>query len=344
MLFPVSLVWSSGAFVASPHPDVPLFPLGVLSAALVLSMLRGDERLRTSLTGLTMLVALGISIKLSFAAFGLTALAIGIVATWKRLNTPERIRALIAPALLAFAIGGPWIARGYILSGYPAYPSTVLRSSADWRVPEELAAREVAVIRAMARDGKRPWQEVARDPHWMSVWFPRTVRRVFEVTLPLGLFVLGLIVFFAARRHGGDARRMLWVLAPPGVALVAWFFMAPDPRFAGASFWILGAGATALAITALNEKFTRRAALAALVLALVIFALDYPNQGTHRGPHSLPQPEIAQTALTDGTAVTVPPDGLCWDGPLLCTPEADPGLRLRKSGDISAGFQITRAF
>jgi hypothetical protein len=54
---------------------------------------------------------------------------------------------------------------------------------------------------------------------------------------------------------------------------------------------------------------------------------------------ALPRPRLGRFVTHSGLALNVPlGDTQCWEASLPCTPHPTPGLRLRKSNDLAAGF------
>ena len=75
------------------------------------------------------------------------------------------------------------------------------------------------------------------------------------------------------KNRESKASAVQWFFLLPSVAsLVFWFMTAPDPRFAGASFWVLGAGAVTLAAQELGMSFNRKMTRFATFLYLAIVA------------------------------------------------------------------------
>ncbi len=356
LLVPV-VKWASGLFVSSPSPDVPLYALGVVMSVLLLGFLAGVEKNKKEgdfiLVTIFLLACAGVTVKLSFAAFAvvtaLVALGVRLVSKNGEGNRPVA-KTWVFLAVVTLGITAPWVLRGLILSGYPGYPVKIGAFDVEWRVPPETLTREVSIIRGFARDGRRPPEEVLADPDWFSPWLKRTLGRTFDVLLPLALFFASLLAiclskFFGKRTHAPPQLLGLFFL-PPLASLVLWYATAPDPRFAGAAFWILAAGAVVwLTETLPHPKGTRLKIgiiLFGSAFGLALFFRLYAAGGLHHGYWNIPEPDLEYKTTRSGLTLIVPDDGLCWDGPLLCTPYFDPDLRLRRPGDPGGGFLINR--
>ena len=58
----------------------------------------------------------------------------------------------------------------------------------------------------------------------------------------------------------------------------------------------------------------------------------------------MPRPGLVEMRLETGLVVQFPGQSqCCWDGPLPCTPDPSPGLRLRRDGDLGSGFVLDPA-
>jgi hypothetical protein len=54
----------------------------------------------------------------------------------------------------------------------------------------------------------------------------------------------------------------------------------------------------------------------------------------------LPRSTVREVHMPAGLVVRVPERQTCWNTPPPCTPELDPGLRLRRPDDLGSGFKI----
>jgi hypothetical protein len=145
-----------------------------------------------------------------------------------------------------------------------------------------------------------------------------------------------------------------WFILPAACGVVFWFFGAPDLRLAGATLWVLAAGGLALAAAEWPWP-AARGVLRGLVLigfaALFfgMFRLEWwrvmlvDEAGPDGGFWPLRQVELKTTKTDSGLVLYSPKDtrwDQCWDGPLLSTPYPRRELRLRREGELSAGFTV----
>ena len=343
---------------AGTSPDLPVFVLGAVAGVHLCKLLLAKKQDgRNALFDTFFIVAVcaaGVAVKLSFAVFGLlcAAIALGklVAVDVRSVGVARAARHLVCPVGVAVAILVPWMARGVVLSGYVAYPSRIGAFDVSWRLPKYRARREQVAITSWARKpGDKDFAKVASSWDWLKPWTKR-VTGDFDVVAPLIIAALGAgagLVTARARRAAGLSYVLL---LPPAAGLVYWFLTAPAPRFAGASFWFLGAGGAFVACRAwAGISHVRTGALFALVVTLMLVPVARPRRhslyvkpGPEHGFHPIPVVEMETFVTDSGLELLVPPKGRrSWDAPLPCTPHPRPELRLRRTGNLRSGF-VTR--
>ncbi len=149
------------------------------------------------------------------------------------------------PVLLLVAVS----VRQAVLSGFPFFPATAFKLPVDWRVPLHVVVTQNTINHAFATGSTHPPAIVVRSLFWIRPWLTQKSINP-DMVLPL-LLLVGLIpaVVFGPRP---DLRRrfapMLAVVLPSLALLVAWFLLAPDPRFALAPLWLVPVGVGAWAL------------------------------------------------------------------------------------------------
>ncbi len=315
--------------------DYSVLILGLLMSAYILRHLQRRQSIdRAELVVLALVAIAAVTVKISLF---IIAGGLLLVLLWKR----PRLT-LLAGAGLFVAIIGVWLARGVILSGYPAYPVTLLAVPVDWRVPEAAAHAELQAITSFARS---PGDPSLTD--WLPVWWGENRRFTFEFIAPLGLVIMasGLLVLYSLwRRTFTPWRSRLWLL--PLILLAAlgyWFLSAPAVRFGWAIFWGLGASVTVISLHQLRWRL--RPIVLGMTLLLLLWALmrlgplDRDSDGF---PMRKPMRYDSET-LASGLIVNMPAYGnQCWDVPLPCTPieRLDLNLRARDPQNLGTGFFI----
>jgi hypothetical protein len=162
------------------------------------------------------------------------------------------------------------MARQAILSGYPLYPSTIVRLPVDWRAPLSVVAEQNRVDFAWARWAGADPNTVLASWHWLTAWWLPRQEWELDVVFPLSL--LACVVASATRWRAPDparrrrARPLAAALAVTLPTLVLWFFVAPDPRFAWGPIWLVPIALAAWALpTVPNAPAQRTLAVAAAV-------------------------------------------------------------------------------
>ena len=356
-VLPIVVYLLRGSQLASLSTDLPVFVLGIVVAVRLLDLLEDQEGdLREhgySVFVITALAAVGAAVKLSFAAFGGMAALIAVAVWWTRAGRDpggQRTGSLTRVAAFGLLAALAWMAHGLVLSGYIAYPSTVGALPVNWRMLPEHVQGEARWIRADARLPGEDWETVLADWNWLDPWFRDLIRKPYHVVLPVGLLAAGVGLLalgtLAGRRGPPRVPDAVWlVIVPSLVSLVFWFFTAPSIRFAGANLWVLGAGASLLALDRIGVK-RRLAAAFVLAWAVVLSAFSVAGQDTHwreagpdHGFYPILPVEVREVTTDAGLRLVIPVvDNRCWNAPLPCTPHPVPDIQLRENGELRWGF------
>lgn len=344
-------------------PDQAIVVLGCVLAGLYLAVLfeahilTPGEQWHLSFA-LTLLACIGIAVKLSFAVFAAIVLVVGLsIMLWRQRRVRRIWLLLLAPPLAcALLVGGIWMARGVILSGYPVFPSTLGAFPVPWRIPDALAINTSNWIRSWARQPGVHWVEVLGNQKWLQPWLDAMPGQVVQLLqLALVSVLLSATTLAGPRlpwRSIGLA--ILWLLPALG-ALIFWFISAPDYRFAGAVFWVIGLGSLLLAVERLAPYLRGELQPVAIRLALVGLVLLFiaplkapliyaPVPGTPGGILPIQTPPYEIVTRPGGLSLVVPVEtDQCWMMPLPCTPYPRSELRLREPGNLAAGFMMDPA-
>ena len=184
------------------------------------------------------------------------------------------LRVCALPATLFLA----WAARQAVVSGYPFIPLTFAALPVGWRVPVSVIRAENRVDDAWARLADIPPSVVFASWHWLHWWWPELERNA-DVIVPASLLACALLAVARGGRRGGRAALpALAILVPSLVSLVVWFFVAPDPRFVWAPFWLVPISVCAWVMPSLGRRPPLIALIAAagIGVGLAILELDDP--------------------------------------------------------------------
>lgn len=344
-LFPVAvaaplMTAAFGRNISSLSPDLVVFVLGLVMTTRLVMLLDGASQdgrdRRFALAEMAAIGFAGITVKLSFAVLaGMTVL----VALLGCLRQDRRRGGLAADIAVTIGIGValliPWLWRGIVLSGYPLFPATVAGADVPWRVPFPLAESTKLWIMSWARYSGAPWPHVLGNWNWFPGWLQRLPAGVW---IPVAISMACLSTLVLRRRS------VPWlVLAPTAASLGYWFAAAPDPRFAGASFWIVACVLFSACIAefagARRHARIRHGFLLLLVLSAFIAVRPTVFAGGPRAMAELPTVHYRQVTTDSGLAVFVP-EGTdqCWNLPLPCSPYFRRNLCLLRAGRVDSGF------
>ena len=229
---------------SSPNPDlaVGLFQTAIFFISLQILVnpigrgraspnLSDDLKYTNALLATPFLLCLiAVLTKLSMAAFCLAMIAtVGryIYQTW-RLNRLFFVKLILLGSTILFA----HFLRGYALSGWPLYPSS-LGGWFDFSYAPSLnrVAAEANIIYGWARiPGVAP-HIVLSNWDWLGPWWAQLpVRFVVLMACAIALFILNLAALCLGRASK-YAAPAYWLYAPLWIGVIFWFFTAPDVRF-----------------------------------------------------------------------------------------------------------------
>lgn len=368
----------------SAWADLSIFTLGIVLSSQLLCLFEKSKRDSREAGYAVFFIAsisvVGCTVKLSFVALGVATSLLVLLAWYFRSEGEGRSgeKNTLAWAILAIAVVIiPWMARGVVLSGYPVFPSTFCSFPVEWRMPYQDVVATAKSIVAYARS-EVPWHGVVEKSDWVTPWMSEVGGR-FEVVGPLLLMFVGLLVKLCWKSkdgHLGGVSRTAWLfLLPAMLSLPYWFLTAPSVRFAGASFWVVGAGTAALSIGGIPRLSNSAKSWLTVVLCMILCqrifigghrdclftiikekdvhkalgklyrtgALVMTRPMTIDGYFAIPSVQVKTFVTDSGLTVYVPEKGgKCWDSPLPCTPNPDADLQLREQGNLRHGFMVHR--
>jgi hypothetical protein len=231
----------------------------------------------------------------------------------------------------------PWLIRGYVLSGYPFFPSEMGDLQLSWRIPAGVGRHELLYERAFARI--RSTVDVETDYPWVAHWLALELLENREFLLPVGTLAVGAAAaaWLAFRGRRTPLARIAVIAF---VALALWWWLAPDPRFAVPLLWTAASIAVLIAIelSSWSGQFEARAVKLMLAVAVVAgaFLSFSPSQVRFSQRFEALEPaKLVEGRFGSGEPVRVG-RGCCNDLPCA---EGDPSrIYLRRPGHLEAGF------
>ena len=356
--FPVlALVAPSGDGLASPTPDLASsllqLTMFVLLAQGIAAWIDGEKRQDYRATLLAILAITAITIKLSNLAFSLVILSMCLTFSW-RTSGGDRRAVLRILSCVSF-VTALWVISGFILSGYPLFPSTIGQLPVDWAVPRQIAAYDATRIYTWARHPGADSRDVQESWQWLGPWTKRMSRDIGGVMYPVAS-AIALCAIAACLHKRAWRRSPEWTILPPVLTgLAYWFVTAPDPRFAHALFGCLTLSGVVLLLSTSQPLLSKRrwaVVMAGLFLVanLHVFSAAIKAGSTVKnislsGWWPVPTVPLTQRTTASGLVIFTPENpasNQCWDSPLPCAPSVrfNPDLGLRISGKLASGFSV----
>jgi hypothetical protein len=347
--------------LASPTPDLASTLLQLIMFVIlvqgVAEWMEGEGQLDYRATVLAILAVTAITIKLSNLAF--SAVIVSICLAYSCRRSGGRIRGLLRILVPTSVVLLVWSVRGFILSGYPLYPSTIGHVSVEWSIPFAKVVEMKNAVYGFARQPDAHWREALGGWEWFGPWSSRISGNILGVVYPLvltGVFCIIAVIsrWLSFSKKRGGLEYLDWViLLPVMIGLMFWFFTAPDPRYANALFWCLSLSSAVLFLRSIQPLLKKHWFMVLMCVVFIIANLHFIHNAvkmrysikevSSSGWHSIMTATLIQKKTLSGLVVFTPiPEqrGLCWDSPLPCTPYFNPDLRLRIPGKLASGFTV----
>ena len=340
--------------------DVKVDLIGFLVLIYLLDFLQNYQSAQSSnrylIFRLAILIITGLTVKQSFAVFGLGVGALVFFVWLRRGGIDAGIRSfaqIIMPILLFAALMLiPWMARGLVHSGYVAYPQSIGRVEVDWAISEESLLHRQRQLQTNTRRRYGDPDVILASWDWIVPWFESFRGDVFAFVLPMSLSAAALVMYVGGRwRYRGTKRKPplgLWALTPLLLMLAVWFLTTPNIKYVRYILWSQAALLTLLAALAWQTAAWRwrlGAVYGALALCLgyvlylmAVLPTSLLPAGPDDGFYAPPMPAIEVYETASGLKLNVPKSYVnqCWHIPLPCTPYPRPGIYAR--GEIWHGF------
>lgn len=287
------------------------------------------------------LCAFSVMAKFSSAVFASLSVLITLPAAYSKLKK-EKFWLLFA---LAFS-GSVYLIhalRGYILSGYPLYPSALGGvDSFEWSMPiREVIAEYQWVLSWSRAPGLNP-EQVLINNDWINTWlinFPLYYWLIFSLSAAC---ITALAIQWLTKKPS-ESKKILIIIPPIG-SIVFWFFSAPSVGFIGVVpeilltylIWAL-LGPSSLMIP--NKKRQ----VITFLLAITMWAYAMKTVGIKKislsGWQEINSQPLEIYETESGLRIFHPIKGdQCGDSQLPCSPYLNPNLRLINKDNIRSGF------
>ncbi len=340
--------------LSSPSPD---WPVNFLQVAIFVTLVKlctfdpfTEQNIdhQRSIVLLLLLCICLIETKLSGLVFSTCAILVTVNFWLKLLSCNKRLFiGLIYFSVFAISLH---LFRGFLLSGYPLYPSMLFGSpNLPWSVPLETVKNEADWIVSMARRGGSP-EGVVGNWMWYLPWIQQNWVVPWAQAFPLMkgwavlaggglLFILAqLIQFF--KKH--SLNKQIYFFQKFAIlyifSVLYWFLSAPDLRFLGVLhllFFIVAlwyfVSSIGLPDWGFGERLVKSPALIiGFFLAGVYMGLIFLNKTDIKyGWHELPNPSTLQKVSEYGIIQNIPTTGeSCWNSELPCTPYFEKNLNM----------------
>jgi hypothetical protein len=296
------------------------------------------------------LASASIALKLSSLAFAAATLFYCVAFAVRHRDEFRSIRTVML-AFFTALLTGVWFVRSAVASGYLIYPLVATGLPVDWKVPESLVREEFNGIWGWARLPVDQSWKIIGSWDWVPGWLLRMADRP-DILGPLGLIAICVFSWLVAGRRslppGDSSFGYLNGLSGVGLTSLAfWFWNAPDPRFLGASLWVIVLGTVGVTVyVSPPETLPRISRMivflfwAGVVACFVRNGLALTMSTGDKFAQPIPTPELTGRMTQSGLVVCTPlPGSYCWDGKLPCTPFFYPQLKLR-GHSLADGFCI----
>ena len=356
----------SARLLASPAPDMVVGFIEIALFVYLITLFSGNEPSpkKSNQAILIFLLAIQVTtIKLSAAVFALGCIAL-IAPNFYR-YAKEDFKWGLRLFVFGSAIFVIHILRGYILSGYPLFPSTVLGlPQLDWIAATDDAKNAAKVIYDYARNEGLPPGQWKSGWEWLPYWWGQQLLNhgTWIVALLSMLSINGLILAWQ-RKNCADAK-LLWLYLPLLGSVVFWFFTAPAWRFLGVipflllglSTWLCLRAIFSSSISVVKFQNLKQQPFIALFTLVGVISLNptglnlsgwkpFPGVLIDKNPDHPVAEVIIENKLTEsGLNIVFVPWFQCWNAPLPCTPLFNSKLHLRsysqEKSALGSGFSV----
>jgi|GEM_PF-3985708 hypothetical protein len=239
----------------------------------------------------------------------------------------------IFTVIILFVIAIPYLIKGIIASGYPAFPSAFGYLSLKWSVPPETAESTADWIKSWSRQYGVIPEKVLSNWNWLGPWFKNSITS-FHFVNYINMAIIAVIFFMATLFTGKkkDLPVTLFILCLSSAGCLFWFFSAPDPRFGYGYIYsfvgiLLSFGIINFTVKEVFSPLLSKGLLIAFILLLAFKSSIKFDEliNTKKVPEAL----LTGKMTDENVLIYVPEKGdQCFDGPLLSTPLFNKNLKI----------------
>jgi hypothetical protein len=324
--------------ISSPAPNATSSILQILIFIYFIRAIDEKPPTKNSISQLMFILIISattITIKLSNSFYVISICTILLFIHLKPLyGSPKQISLIVMklmalPALIIFI----WSLRGILLSGCPAYPSTIGCINAHWSVPIESVKHEADLVYSWARLPYATPDKVLNSWDWLTPWFYRVIwgniYSIFLVVYPLLIFLIGVIsssiLYFRQSLAQKVNRNLFLIPIPILIGLFFWFYLAPDIRFAHSLFLIAPIAVTIIILKIIESSGKQNISIILVLFFIinlnVVLILIQNPQISSEGYMPIPVVNLTEKTTLSGLKVLSPTEGdQCWDSKIPCTP------------------------
>lgn len=145
----------------------------------------------------------------------------------------RKVKSWVASIITAIILLTPLLIKNYITTGYPLFPSTLTFGTTDWMLPNDMAQQFQEYILSVNKFYNQNIGFISSYPKTTFNWIPFWWKGILvQHKILIGLSSLSIIyLFYTAFINKGPKKIMLFIISL-WLMTAAWFFTAPDPRFA----------------------------------------------------------------------------------------------------------------
>jgi hypothetical protein len=237
---------------------------------------------------------------------------------------------------------------GYILSGYPLFPSIFGGlESLPWVVPQHVGQDMITFIHngTIDRTGQLDINELGHFAKWFPVWLKNlNPDLIIYISLTISLLALNIVTFFKDSKKIPALFDCALICIPPAVALIFWFNSAPEFRYAGAGFEMLIAGLFLIFLYTKNKLdiVIKANGFKFSIIVILLCILPTLNKRLFSGWEHLPAVKLNESLTKSGILIHIPDHELCWDAKLPCVYNFNSDLYLLNPGHFESGIYLKK--